>query len=166
MKIKRLSSILLLITIGFLTACSASTTSSPTATPTENSDHMEMEHNDGMEHDDMDMGEHEEHEHQFEEPQIDNNGAVIKILSPTDHTTFQEGDSIQVEIELTDFVLAEDGNHWHIYVNGISYGMVTGQTNKHVLNGIEVGEQHIEVFMANGEHEQLRVGDAVAIIVE
>ncbi len=182
MKIKILALTLLLFPI-LLAACS------PAGEEAAETNQMEMAEDDEMDHDQHTQEEHEQHmedddhmenmdedehaEHMEEmghddddgEPLIDNDGAVIHIVKPTDGETISGG-SIRVEIEIENFILAEDGNHWHIYLDGVSQGMVTGRTNSHNLNGIEPGEHIIEAFLANGAHEQLRDGASVTVVVE
>lgn len=96
---------------------------------------------------------------------IPNNGAVVRIISPTAGETFAYGDQVVVEIETENFPLGEDGNHWHLYVNGDSWGMVMGANNSDVLRGLAPGEHEISVYLSIATHEDLAEGDAVMITV-
>jgi hypothetical protein len=114
-------------------------------------------------------GEHDtEHEHETEHEHGDrlpNDGAVIHIISPTGGTTFASGDEIVVEVEVTDFDLAADGSHWHLYVDGTTWSQVVGGGTKEVIRGLEPGEHHIEVYLGLPTHEELEDGDMIMITV-
>lgn len=103
----------------------------------------------------------EEEEHNL----VPNNGAVIQIISPADGAVFNSSDNIVVEVEVTNFALGEDGNHWHVSVDGASYAMITGVAQDTVLRGLEPGEHTITVTMSNGLHQDLEDGDAITIEV-
>jgi hypothetical protein len=96
---------------------------------------------------------------------IPNNGAVVNIVSPADGDTFAQGDQIVVEIETENFVLGEDGNHWHLYVNGESWGMIMGANNTEVVRGLTPGQHEISVYLSIYTHEDLEDGDAVTVII-
>jgi hypothetical protein len=97
---------------------------------------------------------------------IPNDGAAIRILSPADGAAFAQGDEVPLEVQVDGFVLGEDGNHWHIEVDGSTYSMVTGGDTGEIIRGLEPGEHEIEVLLANGEHQDLQDGDAITITVE
>ena len=120
----------------------------------------EIQHEEGAEHSD----EHEHDEDQSHE-RVPNNGAAVHILSPANGDTFKAGDEVTVEIELENFTLGE-GNHWHIYVDGSSWGMVMGENMDDRLRGLEPGEHEIAVYLSIDTHEELEEGDAVTIVVE
>jgi hypothetical protein len=142
----------------------------------------EMEHDEGEEA--MDDGEHEEdemgedehemehkddehdHEEHMESDRIPNEGAAIRILSPADGATFAATEEIPVSVEVTDFALGEEGKHWHVYIDGSSWGMVVGGRTEESLGGVEPGEHKIEVVLANGAHLELEDGDIIHIVVE
>ncbi len=119
------------------------------------------EHDNGLTSD-----EHEDEAEHEEEARVPNNGAVIQIISPAEGATFSSSDSIVVEVEVTNFTLGENGNHWHVTVDGVSYGMVTGTANDTILRGLEPGEHLIEAILANGEHQDLQDGDSITITIE
>lgn len=96
---------------------------------------------------------------------IPNNGAVVHIVAPATGETFAQGDQIVVEIETENFVLGEDGNHWHLYVNGESWGMIMGANNTEVVRGLTPGEHEISVYLSIYTHEDLEDGDAVRVII-
>jgi hypothetical protein len=126
----------------------------------------EMEHEDETEHDEE--AEHsDEHEHDEDEvhERVPNNGSAIHILSPADGATFGAGDEVTVEVEVENFTLGE-GNHWHIYVDGSSWGMVMGENTDDTLRGLEPGEHEIGVYLSIDTHEELEDGDAITIVVE
>lgn len=114
-----------------------------------------------MEHDDAD------HDHDDESDRIPNEGgATIAILTPEDGATFSTLDQVLVEVDVQNFALGEDGNHWHVYVNGVSFGMVMGGNMDQALPGLDPGEHELSVYVANGNHEEYEDGDSVTIIVE
>jgi hypothetical protein len=40
---------------------------------------------------------------------------------------------VAAEVGTENFDLAAEGNHWHVYVDGVSYGMITGRDVDHAL---------------------------------
>jgi hypothetical protein len=159
--INRKSSLLLgamlILALALFSACSAAS-SGGDGSMEEGSEMEEMEHEEG---------EHEEVEHEHaENERIPNEGATIRILAPADGTTFAEGEEIVVEVEVEKFALGEDGNHWHIYIDGTSWGMVTGGDTDQALRGVEPGERLIEVYLAGGDHIELEDGDTITVVVE
>ena len=153
----------------FVVACTASSGEGAT---TEEMEHMdedmehddEMEHDESMEHDDEHMHD-DDHEHQDEHNRVPNNDAGVHITSPSEGDTFKVGDEVTVEIELENFELG-DGNHWHIYVDGTSWGMVMGENMDDTLRGLEVGKHEISVYLSIDTHEELEDGDVIMIVVE
>ena len=142
----------------FAAAC---TTSSEEGDMTEE----EMEHTDGeMDHTEEEM-EHDDHDHQDEHVRVPNNDAAVHITSPADGAIFKVGDEVTVGIELENFELG-DGNHWHIYVDGTSWGMVMGENTDDTLRGLEAGEHEIGVHLSIDTHEELEDGDTITILVE
>ena len=115
-------------------------------------------------------GEHageEDGEHEHSEGRIPNpDGAAVTLLSPADGAAFAEGDEVIVEVQVDNFALGEDGNHWHVYVDGSSWGMVIGGNTSESLRGIEPGEHEISVYIAGGDHIEFEEGDAIHITVE
>ena len=96
-----------------------------------------------------------------------NEGAVVRIVAPTEGQIFSEGDDILVKIETENFELGLDGgNHWHVYVDGITFGMIMGGDYNHVLRNIEPGEHVISVFLSPDSHQELEDGAMVPIVVE
>ena len=150
-------SLLFLVFLLGAAACSASATEGETNESTE----MEHEMEEEMEHEADEEGGHEA-------ARVPNNGAVIRIVTPTEGSTFKAGAEILVEVAVENFTLDEDGSHWHVFVDGTSYGMVFGQNTDQVLRGLalEPGEHEIEVRLALGTHEDLEDGDTVTILVE
>jgi hypothetical protein len=142
-----------LLAIG--TACASSTVEG------ENESEMDSEMNGEMEHD-------EEHAHDegTEVIRIPNQGATISLLSPADGATFKAEEEIVVEIEVENITVGESGNHWHIYVDGSSWGMVMGSNTDEVLRGLEPGTHEIAVYLSIETHEELEVGDSVRITIE
>ena len=125
---------------------------------------MEHEEHEGDEEHAREHNGDEEHEHS--EARIPNNGAVIRITAPADGDVVKEGDDLVVEVETENFVLGEDGSHWHIYVDGISHGMIVGGDLDHVLRGLEPGQHEISAHLAIGTHEELEEGASITITVE
>lgn len=156
-----------LLAFAFVLAGCAGATA--TETMTEDMDEMEqmgggeeMDHEDGEM--DMDDGEHE-HDVEADVARIPNDGAVVSIQSPADGASFPANEGVLVEIAVANFTLGEDNNHWHVYVDGVSWGMITGEDTSHVLQGIESGEHLVEVYLAVGTHEELEDGDSITITV-
>jgi hypothetical protein len=117
-------------------------------------DHQDTGHNGTDDHSDQSHGD-----------RIPNNGAVVRIVSPATGDTFARGQEVLVEIETENFPLGEDGNHWHLYVNGESWGMIMGANNTDVLRGLPPGEHEVSVYLSIATHEDLEDGDAVIIII-
>lgn len=154
---KLLISILLILIIAAFYACS----STETEPNTESGEMEAMEHEEGDEHTEE---EHEE-EHMKEE-RIPNEGASIVIISPDSGSTFGTGEEVTVEVEVQQFALGEDGNHWHVYVDGTSWGMVVGGRTTETLRGLDPGAHQIEVYLTDGSHAELEDGDSIGITLE
>lgn len=116
----------------------------------EEMDHNEME---GMDHDDGTAV------RQF----IPNDGAAVTIASPADGASFAVDTTVPVTIETVDFTIGEEGNHWHIYLDGNPIMVMGGNT--FVLQNLSPGQHDIEVFLSLGTHEDLEQGDSVTITV-
>ena len=147
----------------FLAACSSSGGDEPAADDStmDDMDHSDMEDMDHSDMEDMD------HEHMDEHNRIPNEGgATITITSPEDGATFGTLDQVLVEVEVANFKLGENDNHWHVYVDDVSYGMVMGGNTDQALPGLEPGEHEISVYMSLGTHEEFEDGDSVTIMVE
>ena len=132
---------------------------SPPADPAPTESVMEM---DG----DMEHTDDHEHAHDEEVLRIANEGAVIRIVSPEEGAVFAAGEDIVVEVEIENFTLNDEGSHWHVYVDGVSYGMVVGETTTQVLRNLEPGDHEVTAYLANGDHEELEDGGVVHITVE
>ncbi len=153
-------SLLMALALVAFAACGSTESSSDTE---QGAPQSNDEHEDEAEHEED--GEHEEgDEHDDGAETVPNNGAIIHILSPADGATFAEGEEVVVEVEVENFDLA-DGAHWHIYVDGGSWGMVMDGHTDQALRGLEVGEHEIEVFLAGADHIQLEEGDSIHITV-
>jgi hypothetical protein len=116
-----------------------------------------------VEHDDQ--HEADSHEHSDDVVRIPNDGAVITIAAPAMGTTFSSGDDIVVEITIENFILNEDGSHWHVYVDGESHGMVVGNNTRQVLHGLAPGDHEIIAYLAVGTHEELEEGGITHISI-
>lgn len=111
--------------------------------------------------------EHEmDHEHESDTARVPNDGAVVHLVSPADGATFKAGEDIVVEIEVENFDLNAEGNHWHLYVDGSVLTMVQQGAAKTVIHGLEAGEHHIEVYLGLPTHEELEEGAMAMINVE
>jgi hypothetical protein len=147
-----LLSLLLVFSLLLFAACSSDTDNSNNANTDEEPTMEEMDH---------------EMEHEHDEGRIANpDGAAITILSPDDGATFAEGDEIIVEVQVDNFALGENDNHWHVYVDGSSWGMVMGGNTSQALNGVEPGEHLIEAYIAGGDHIEFEDGSSIHITVE
>ena len=145
----------LLFTVLLFVACTSAGGSEPAA------DEGTMEEMEEMDHEEMD------HEHEAEHNRIPNEGgATITITSPEDGETFGTLDQVLVEVDVENFELGEDDNHWHVYVDGVSFGMVMGGNTDQALPGLEPGEHEVSVFLSIGTHEEYEDGDSVTIVVE
>jgi len=96
---------------------------------------------------------------------VPNNGATVKIVSPTTGANVQKGTQVILEIETTHFDMSDEGNHWHVYVDGQSWGMVTGGNMDQPLTGLSAGEHDIGVYLSIDTHEELEEGDHITIVV-
>lgn len=119
----------------------------------------------GDDHSGLSEDEHADEAEEEEHNLVPNNGAAIQIISPADGAVFNSSDNIVVEVEVTNFALGEDGNHWHVSVDGATYAMIMGVAQDTVLRGLEPGEHTITVAMSNGLHQDLEDGDAITIEV-
>lgn len=126
----------------------------------------------GMHHEDEEMpahspASHDDHDHEDHHggDRIPNNGAVIRIASPEEGALFGEFEDVIIEVEIDNFVLGEEGNHWHVYVDGVSRAHVMSQAHDYALRGLEPGDYLLEVFLADGNHRDLEEGDAVTITI-
>jgi len=161
----RLVTILLLVGLLFVAGCNASGSQEPAAEETQSEEGV---HEEDADHDHED-GEHEEEAHDETEPhgRIPNeNGAAIHIITPTDGGTFQHGEQILVEVETENFDLSQEGYHWHVYVDGKSWGMVMGGNSDFPLSGVEPGEHEISAFLSIPSHEEYEDGDSITVTVE
>jgi hypothetical protein len=160
---------LILLLLFFLTSAifTACTTASPDEAAEEEMGEMEgMEHDDEMEHDE-EMGHEDEDDHDHSAERIPNEGgAAIFIISPEDGATFPHGEQIIVEVGFENFSLSETGNHWHVYVDGESWGMVMGGNTEQPLTGVDPGEHEIAVYISIESHEEYEDGDVIHIVVE
>jgi hypothetical protein len=87
-------------------------------------------------------------------------------VAPEDGSTFPFGEQIIVEVAVENFDLSETGNHWHVYVDGDSWGMVMGGNTEQVLTGVAPGEHEIAVYLSIESHEEYEDGDEIHIVVE
>ncbi len=127
------------------------------------------EHNEGSdEHEgEHDLGEpHDEHSEEHEDlGRIPNEGgAAIHIISPQDGEVIT-GSEVVVEVEVENFELDDDGSHWHVYVDGVSHGMVRGHDFDQTLRGLELGEHTIEIYLALGTHEEFEDGSTITVAI-
>jgi len=144
--------IMLLMVFTFITACQ--TTSSE-------EDMVDMSHDEEM----TDVNAEASDDHDAAMRQFTpNNGAEVRITAPANEASYKSGDAVPVTIETTDFTIGEDGNHWHIYLDGSPIMVMGGYT--FVLQNLSVGQHDIEVYLSNGRHEDLEQGDKLTIKVE
>lgn len=144
----------------FTTACG------PAAAPAQGSEPGTEHHMDAMQT-------NEEHalEHDMDgmEPggtgRVPNNGAEVRIVAPAAGADIQHGSDVVVEIETDNFDLGTDGNHWHIFVDGQSRGMITGVDYDEVIRGLEPGVHQLGAYLSNGAHEELAEGAMITITV-
>lgn len=142
----------------FLAACGNTRGTEPAVDeePMQNMDDMDREGMEGM-----------DREYEDEHNRIPNEGgATITITSPEDGTTFGTLDQVLVEVEVANFTLGENDDHWHVYVDDVSYGMVMGGNTDQALPGLEPGEHEVSVYLSLGTHEEYEEGDSVIIVVE
>jgi hypothetical protein len=100
------------------------------------------------------------------ENRVPNNGAGVEIVAPASGDSFKQGTQVILEIETDNFDMLEEGNHWHVYINGQNWGMVTGGNMDQPLTGLTAGEHKIEVFLSIDTHEELEEGDSIVIQVD
>ena len=167
--IRNLLGVAFLLMALVLSACGSSVAEPAADDTMDGMDHEsmdEMDHGDmeGMDHDAMDEMDHE-HSDDEAANRIPNEGNSIEILSPADGATFANGEDIFVEVAFENFAYGEDGNHWHIYLNDVSYGMVVGLNASETVRGVEPGEYELLVVMANGDHVEYEDGAMIHITV-
>ncbi len=164
--IVRFVTLLMICLLAFVSACNSTQDSGSTEGMEHNNEEesMEMEHNDET----MEMEEDGEHNmaHDHDSGRLPNDGAVIKITAPKAGEVIKAGDSMLVKVEIENFTLDDDGSHWHIYIDGNSWGMVLGDKTKQALRGLEPGHHEISTYLAIGSHEELETGAKVTIMVE
>lgn len=160
----KLSILFTLLLIAILAAaCSSSGSSSEDDAANEEAT---AEHDDDNADDDHEDAEGEEHDDSEPPVRIPNeNGAAIRIIAPADGDTFKYGDQIIVEVETDNFDLNQEGNHWHVFVDGSSWGMIMGGNTDTPLSGVEPGEHEISVYLSIPTHEEYEDGDAIRVTV-
>lgn len=147
---------LAMLALSSLLAACASLGAAPQATEPA----MEMDHDEGQ------AGDHDHQAEAHDQPvRIPNDGASIRIVEPPGGTRVSADEDVLVEVEVEGFTLGEDGKHWHIYVDGTSWGMVMGEDTTQALSGLEPGEHEVSVFLSVGSHEELEQGDSITISV-
>jgi len=142
------ATLVLILTTSLLIAC--------TTAPAETVQTEEAGHEEGEEHGHEEGGEHE---------RIPNNGAVITIVSPADGATFSSGEDITVEVSVESFDVNDPGNHWHVYLDGVTQGMIVISDRDFVLHGLEHGKHEISVYLSDATHQELEDGAAIHINV-
>jgi hypothetical protein len=95
---------------------------------------------------------------------IDAPGATIKILSPANGATLTDN-SVIVRVETTNLPLGKDGVHFHLYVDGKVQGMSDGASTSLMAHDLTAGEHTLEVVLANGLHQELKVSDMIKVNV-
>ena len=146
----------LLLSLAGMAGCTA-------VSSTDDSSHATMNDNQTMETmGDMETtdAEHDEVDDVF----VPNNGAEVKLVSPADGAVLAAGADIPITIETVNFPIGENGNHWHIYLDGTPIMVMGGNT--FVLQNLSSGQHTIEVFLSLGTHENLEEGDTRTITVE
>lgn len=136
----------------FLAACSADG----------DMDHDDMESMGDMDHDDMENMDDMDH---GDSDRVPNEGRTVRIVAPAAGAIFDRGADVVVEVETENFTLGTEENHWHVYVDGQSFGMVMGSNTDQVLRNLEPGTHEIEVRLSISTHEELEEGAAVTITV-
>ncbi len=144
---------LLVLLMGMLVVACSSGGGEPAMEETEHN------HDAGMEEMDHDHG--DEHSERIPNP----DGATVSIIAPADGATFSASDEVLVEVSVENFELGAAGSHWHVYVDGSSWGMVTGGNTDQPLRGLEPGMHEISVYIAGGDHIEFQDGDAIMITV-
>lgn len=173
-KVRLLAILVLFITLFVAAACSSSGGEEQAAEEIPSAEEMEDEHEEddhAYEEDGHEEGDHEEGEPEHDDSETheripNENGAAVHIVAPAAGDVFQHGDQIIVEIETENFDITQEGYHWHVFVDGKSWGMVMGGNADQPLNGVEPGEHEIAVFLSIPTHEEYEEGDSVTITVE
>lgn len=97
----------------------------------------------------------------------------IRILSPQDGALINSS-SVEVRVEIQDFTLDPDHvgganepgfGHWHLYLDGIYQGFVTGTEGfDATLTELEPGPHEIRVELANNDHSPLPFAEASDVV--
>ena len=102
-----------------------------------------------------------------EPPRLPNEGASILIVSPASSSVHPPDREIEVVVSVDGIQLGGEANqHWHIYVDGESWGMIFGEETSHNLFGMLPGEHVVSVYLANAEHVEYEEGDSIRLVVE
>lgn len=97
---------------------------------------------------------------------IPNDGAVIRIVSPEDGASFEAGTDVRVVVEFDHFDLSDEGNHWHVYLDGQSRGMIMGGMTDAVLRDLEPGQHELSAYMSVGKfHDELEDAAVASITI-
>ena len=154
------------LTLGLAFLLSLTAACSSTAAEGEDEHQMDSGMSEDMGHEDMGVEEEHGHNEGVDVNRVPNNGASISLISPADGATFKSGEEVMVEVAVENITVGESGNHWHIYVDDQSWGMIMGRNMDEVLRGLEPGVHEIAVYLSIETHEELEDGDSVRITIE
>lgn len=89
--------------------------------------------------------------------------ATIHILTPTDGATVDP--TFTVQVTTAGFDLAEQGNHWHVDIDGHNIAMVASVDNT-TLRGLAAGPHTLRVSMSDAQHNDLPHTHQINIVVK
>lgn len=128
-------------------------------------DDHEMAASDDTDMADMDHDDHANHEDHDESGRLPNEGAAIRIVSPADGDQVSAEDFV-IEVEIDNFDIGEGDRHWHVYIDGTTWGMIMSQSTSFAVHGVDPGEHEVAVYLSIETHEELEDGDVITVTVE
>jgi hypothetical protein len=90
------------------------------------------------------------------------NAPSVRIVQPTTDVVY--GDTVSIQIQTNNFdISANDGQHWHLWVNGTLTGMVY---QKDAVIDLKPGTYLICASLGNSQHADIGMPDGIRLKVE
>ncbi len=87
---------------------------------------------------------------------------AVRIVSPQDGDVLNDS-SVIVQVETTNWLLGEDGRHFHLYVNDQEQGMSQGNNSLVQVRDLQPGDNSLEVVLSDGQHQELNATHKIVI---